>query len=287
MQKSSAGKDSSVSYRSKRPSFREIWSAVYGVAFASLGRLIFWGGLIFLGGAVVGLQNIGGSKPGRLLTFLGIFIAVGVAEGVRSPQEARASIVLFDTSTDGTNYSGTGVGSRNFIDGLGANSVTHTGSGIMFQGNGMAIDQIEVIYQYGDLDGANQGDIAAYNWRVAMYLDPDDYTAEGLAGITGFTPPDFILDLADPTNTDYLNVIGTSGVVNNHRALVDLSDLGVFHWNTIDEEEHLVFLIPTATGDNNALVTGTALSDNSVEILLVSMGGSMTKCRTETIRTLY
>ena len=101
------------------------------------------------------------------------------------------------------------------------------------------------------------------DWRIAMYLDPADYSIEGLAGVSGFTAPDFFLDLADPTNANYTKVINTSNGVNNHRALIDLSDLGISDWNTIDGQNHLAFLIPTVTGANNGLVTGTALSDNS------------------------
>jgi len=64
-------------------------------------------------------------------------------------------------------------------------------------------------------------------------------------------------------NSDYLNVINTSGVINNHRAMIDLSDLGIHDWYTIGGQDHLAFLTPFTDSNTGTLTTGIALSDNS------------------------
>jgi len=225
------------------------------------------GGLLDLASATISrpLQAAQESKLGKAAA-LGV-ANLGISAGA-APEKAEAApipdLVVYDTSTDSSNFANTEIGAANFIlEPGGSPSTVDAGASLMFTGNGQAIDQLEVIYQYGTQSGPNQGNVAALSWAVAMYLNPADYTAEGLAGVPGFTAPDYYLELADPMNADYLDVINTSGVINNHRAMIDLSDLGISDWYTIDGQEHLAFLTPFSTGNTGTLSTGIALSDNS------------------------
>jgi len=181
------------------------------------------------------------------------------------PNEAKADI-LRDNISDSTNYNGLGQeGALNFADLLGGSPSLFDGAaGMSFVGDGNAIDTIEMIWQYGDNDlGWNQGDLEGLNWRAAIFLNPNDFTVEGLFGRDGYQQPDFFIDLADPTNPDYATPIGSSGLANNHHAIVDVSDL---NWSTIAGQESLAFLVPVGEL-GGSLGTFAALSSDLGETI--------------------
>ena len=110
-----------------------------------------------------------------------------------------AADTIYDTSSDSSNFANTGLGARNFGDVLGGDSLSNDVAGMTFVGNGELLSSVEVIYQYADDSGINNGDIAGLDWRVALYLDPNLFTVQGLFGApnSGANAPDFVLDVAE------------------------------------------------------------------------------------------
>ena len=157
----------------------------------------------------------------------------------------RADVILRDTISDG-GFNTTGEpGVLNMSSGDGPNSGLFDSSvGISFLGNGQAITQIEVIWQYADNNGFNTGDVQQFDWRLSLFLDPTEFTTEGALGRIGSTSPDFSTVFSDPTNLDYANAIGMAGAANNHLASFDVSGLD---WTTGLGQSHIVTVVPVLT----------------------------------------
>lgn len=192
--------------------------------------------------------------------YIPLFLVGLSAGGGLIPDHILANVVLYDTASDTGNYAGTGAGVLHMLDipDLPPASLLSSAVGLPFVGNGQALQEIGVVWQYANVLGDyNQGDYTVFEWRVAAFLNRDDFTIERLLGIDG--TPDFWMDIAQPS-IGYDQVRSTSEGVNNHYAHVNVSEL---QWQTINGQAGLAFLVPINWEFSPDVLAGIALSDNS------------------------
>ena len=191
------------------------------------------------------------------------FIFALLLVAVASP--VSADVILRDTISDG-GFNTTGqAGVLNISGGSGPNALLQDASvGISFVGNGQAILDVEVIWQHAGAAGFNTGNYQPLNWRLALFLNPAEFTNEGALGRSGAIAPDYTLTLSDPSNPDYDTVVGNAGEANNHLARFDLSGLG---WMTEDGQHHVLTVVPVLTVAGQDVIAGVAYSPTSTSPL--------------------
>jgi len=165
--------------------------------------------------------------------------------GIAVNGSVYGDIVLHDTYSNSSWYD-TGVGQANYLNDAGPSALNRV-TMIKFLGDGNSLFEVGTIWQYGNSNGPNLGDPTKFNWRAVFYENVGDFTVQGLASGVGPNAPTFSIDLTPnqlANFSTYLNVVSTSGGVNNHQAVVNFHDLGFTNILTIAGQEHLFSLIP-------------------------------------------
>ncbi len=173
-----------------------------------------------------------------------VFLVLGSATGAQS-------IELRDNLSDPTNFNPpTRENTRNKLDDVPFATSADAVIGISFVGNGQNLTAIEAIFQgerTGGL-GTSIGEIQIADWLVGVYHDPARFSVEGVKGLPLSDPPDFVIRLADPSNSNYITPVGSDSGVDNYHAVFDVS---AENFTTIDGQPHVAFLVPIAPPGNN------------------------------------